>query len=122
MVPVVLDSVSVVVVVVPSKPLRNYYTPTTHSPSQTAVVFEKSLIGAKISLSSLKNLPPQISMIFPEKTVDRGWGGDFLNQRHHFPWSRLEIPRNLRICVPVSFHTVLGVLHGIILEMSRTRI
>ena len=66
MVPVVPDSVSAVVVG-PSMQLRNYYTPQRHSPSQTAVVFEKSLIGAKISLSSLKNLPPQISMISPQK-------------------------------------------------------
>ena len=75
--PVVPDSVPVVVVV-PSKQLRNYYTPTTHSPSQTAVVFEKSLIGAKISLSSLKNLPPQISMIFPKKSL--GSGGEGLSE------------------------------------------
>lgn len=51
-----LETVSALVLVVPSKQQRNSYTPTTHSPSQIVVVFEKSLIGAEISLFSLKNL------------------------------------------------------------------
>ena len=45
--------------VVPSKLPRKKYSPMNPSPLQTAVVFEKSPIGAKISLFSLKNLSPR---------------------------------------------------------------